>query len=147
VEPAATGVNATGRAQGARTAFARTWECVVESWACVVSGSACCGGTWGCDDDDRSEPRVTVAVDCADSSNQSNSADTRTAPTAVLGTIRVVGGGVRSVGGDVLAGRYFRDVSGTCMTGESKTRTGKRYQVQSTGLGAGGRGSMLTHTV
>jgi hypothetical protein len=47
----------------------------------------------------------------------------------------------------VLAGRYFRDVSGTCMTGESKTRAGKRYQVQPAGLGTGGRGSMLTHTV
>jgi hypothetical protein len=47
----------------------------------------------------------------------------------------------------VLADRYLRDVSGTCMTGESKTRTGKRYQVQTAGLGAGGRGSMLAYTV
>jgi hypothetical protein len=47
----------------------------------------------------------------------------------------------------VLADRYLRDVSGTCMTGKSKTRTGKRYQAQPAGLGPGGRGSMLTHTV
>jgi hypothetical protein len=47
----------------------------------------------------------------------------------------------------VLAGRYLRDVSGTCMTGESKTRAGKRYQVQPAGRDAGGRGPMLTHTV
>jgi hypothetical protein len=47
----------------------------------------------------------------------------------------------------VLPFGYFRDVSCTCMTGESKTRAGKHYQVQTAGLGAGGRGSALTHTV
>jgi hypothetical protein len=47
----------------------------------------------------------------------------------------------------VLADRYWRDVSGTCMTGERKTRSGKHCQVQSAGPSAGGRGSMLTHTV
>jgi hypothetical protein len=47
----------------------------------------------------------------------------------------------------VLADRYFRDVSGTCMTGESKTRVGKSHQVWHVATGAGGRGSLLTHTV
>jgi hypothetical protein len=69
--PAATGASVAWRAHGARTACAHTWECVVESRVCMVSGSACCGGTWNCDDDERSGRRVTVAVDCADSSNQS----------------------------------------------------------------------------
>jgi hypothetical protein len=45
----------------------------------------------------------------------------------------------------VLPVGHFRDVSCTCITGESKTRAGKRYQVQTAGLG--GRDSMLTHTV
>jgi hypothetical protein len=70
VEPAATGASAMGRTQGARAACAHTWECAGESRVCVLRAPRAVVALGGVTTTNDLRPRVTVAVDCADSSNQ-----------------------------------------------------------------------------